>query len=82
MTGSMRGAGAFGFAWLDDYIGSKPTILIGVFAIALLGLALLPAMPVFHAQAQTVGLLGQGLAQHRDLRAHGVGKGDRMIADG
>jgi UMF1 family MFS transporter len=34
-------AGAFGFAWLDDFLGSKPTILIGVFAIAALGVPLL-----------------------------------------
>lgn len=34
-------AGAFGFAWLDDWIGSKPTILIGVFAIGALGVPLL-----------------------------------------
>jgi UMF1 family MFS transporter len=34
-------AGAFGFAWMDDKIGSKPTILLGVFAIAALGVPLL-----------------------------------------
>jgi UMF1 family MFS transporter len=34
-------AGAFGFAWMDDLVGSKPTILLGVFAIAALGLPLL-----------------------------------------
>lgn len=34
-------AGAFGFAWMDDKLGSKPTILLGVFAIAALGVPLL-----------------------------------------
>ena len=34
-------AGAFGFAWMDDIVGSKPTILLGVFAIAGLGVPLL-----------------------------------------
>ncbi len=34
-------AGAFGFAWMDDIVGSKPTILLGVFAIFLLGIPLL-----------------------------------------
>jgi UMF1 family MFS transporter len=34
-------AGAFAFAWMDDLVGSKPTILLGVFAIFLLGIPLL-----------------------------------------
>jgi MFS transporter, UMF1 family len=34
-------AGAFAFAWMDDIVGSKPTILLGVFAIAALGVPLL-----------------------------------------
>ena len=34
-------AGAFGFAWMDDLVGSKPTILLGVVAIFLLGIPLL-----------------------------------------
>jgi UMF1 family MFS transporter len=34
-------AGAFGFAWMDDLIGSKPTVLVGVFAIGALGVPLL-----------------------------------------
>ncbi len=33
--------GALGFAWVDDKFGSKPTILIGVFGIAALGVPLL-----------------------------------------
>ena len=40
--------GAFGFAWLDDRLGSKPTILIGVFAIAALGIPLLLITDVFY----------------------------------
>ena len=35
------GAGAIGFAWVDDWIGAKPTILIALAAIALLGGGLL-----------------------------------------
>ncbi|MGH7002395.1 MAG: MFS transporter, partial [Alphaproteobacteria bacterium] len=34
-------SGAFAFAWMDDIAGSKPTILLGVFAIAALGVPLL-----------------------------------------
>lgn len=34
-------AGAFGFAWMDDLVGSKPTIILGVFAIGALGIPLL-----------------------------------------
>ncbi|MGH6946799.1 MAG: MFS transporter [Kiloniellales bacterium] len=35
------GLGAFGFAWIDDWIGPKPTILIALAALAALGLAIL-----------------------------------------
>jgi UMF1 family MFS transporter len=35
------GLGAFGFAWVDDYVGAKPTILIGLVAITAIGIPLL-----------------------------------------
>ncbi|NKB49947.1 MAG: MFS transporter [Alphaproteobacteria bacterium] len=35
------GAGAFAFGWIDDRIGAKPTILIGLVAITALGVPLL-----------------------------------------
>ena len=35
------GLGAFGFAWVDDFMGSKPTILIAVASLAVCGLAIL-----------------------------------------
>ncbi len=37
------GAGAFAFGWIDDRIGAKPTILISVGCLTLLGVALLMA---------------------------------------
>ena len=35
------GLGAAGFAWVDDWLGSKPTIMIAVAALTLLGAATL-----------------------------------------
>jgi UMF1 family MFS transporter len=35
------GAGAFAFAWIDDWIGSKKTIAIGLVAVTVLGAAIL-----------------------------------------
>ncbi|MBL8701841.1 MAG: MFS transporter [Alphaproteobacteria bacterium] len=35
------GLGAFGFAWVDDFLGSKPTIAIGLAALIVVGAALL-----------------------------------------
>ncbi|NNE84686.1 MAG: MFS transporter, partial [Alphaproteobacteria bacterium] len=35
------GAGAFAFGWIDDKIGAKPTILIGLFFIVAIGVPLL-----------------------------------------
>lgn len=35
------GLGALGFAWVDDWIGAKPTVLIGLVAITLIGIPLL-----------------------------------------
>jgi UMF1 family MFS transporter len=35
------GIGAFGFGWMDDKLGAKPTVLLGVFGILALGVPLL-----------------------------------------
>ncbi len=35
------GAGAFAFGWIDDWIGAKPTILIGLVSIIVVGVPLL-----------------------------------------
>ncbi len=35
------GVGAFAFGWIDDWIGAKPTILIGLTAITAIGIPLL-----------------------------------------
>ena len=35
------GAGAFAFGWIDDWIGAKPTILIGLVALVAIGVPLL-----------------------------------------
>ena len=35
------GAGAFAFGWIDDWIGAKPTILIGLAALIAIGVPLL-----------------------------------------
>lgn len=35
------GAGAFAFGWIDDWIGAKPTILIGLVALVVIGVPLL-----------------------------------------
>jgi UMF1 family MFS transporter len=64
--------GAFGFAWMDDHVGSKPTILLGVFAIAALGLPLLLISNVlwFWILASFIGLFfGPVQAAARSLMA-------------
>jgi UMF1 family MFS transporter len=35
------GTGAFAFGWIDDWIGAKPTILIGLAALVIIGVPLL-----------------------------------------
>lgn len=51
------GIGAFSFAWLDDYLGSKPTILISLVVILVAGIGML----ITHSQ-QTFWILGMGLS--------------------
>jgi UMF1 family MFS transporter len=67
------GIGAIGFAWIDDWIGSKKTIAIGLVAVTLLGAAILVA----HDKTQ-FWILGSALgvffgpiqAASRSLMAH------------
>jgi len=35
------GVGAFGFGWMDDKLGAKPTVLVGVFGVVAFGIPLL-----------------------------------------
>ena len=66
------GAGAIGFAWVDDWIGAKPTILIALAAIALLGGGLLfvEGKLWFYILAAGIGIfLGPAQAASRSLMA-------------
>ena len=66
------GVGAIGFAWVDDWIGAKPTILISLVAIILLGsgLLLVDGKLWFYVLALTVGIfLGPAQAASRSFMA-------------
>lgn len=41
LLNATAGAGAFAFGWIDDWIGAKPTILIGLVALVVIGVPLL-----------------------------------------
>ena len=41
LLNATAGAGAFAFGWIDDWIGAKPTILIGLAALIVIGVPLL-----------------------------------------
>jgi len=41
LLNATAGTGAFAFGWIDDWIGAKPTILIGLAAITAIGVPLL-----------------------------------------
>lgn len=41
LLNATAGAGAFAFGWIDDWIGAKPTILIGLAALVVIGVPLL-----------------------------------------
>lgn len=72
------GIGALGFAWLDDAIGAKPTILIGVAGIFLLGLPLviLESTLAFWLLASAFGLFfGPVQAASRSMMARLAPKG-------
>jgi UMF1 family MFS transporter len=66
------GAGAFAFAWVDDWIGAKRTILISLGALMLLGLpaVLVTDKTAFYVVATGLGIfLGPAQAASRSLMA-------------
>jgi UMF1 family MFS transporter len=66
------GVGAAGFAWVDDLIGSKKTVLIALSALSALGLALVlvEAKPVFFVLGCLLGIfVGPVQAAGRALMA-------------
>jgi UMF1 family MFS transporter len=66
------GLGAAGFAWVDDWIGAKPTILIALAATTLLGIAILLVDDVvwFWVLALAIGIfLGPTQAASRSMMA-------------
>jgi MFS transporter, UMF1 family len=66
------GLGAAGFAWLDDWLGAKPVILISLGALTALGLAILATADRgwFYGLALAIGVfLGPTQAASRSLMA-------------
>ena len=66
------GLGAAGFAWLDDFLGAKPTILISLGALILLcsGILLVRDRTLFYALGIGIGIfLGPAQAASRSLMA-------------
>jgi UMF1 family MFS transporter len=66
------GLGAFGFAWIDDWLGAKPTILVALGALTLLGAAvlLINDKAWFYVVAAAVGVfLGPAQAASRSFMA-------------
>jgi UMF1 family MFS transporter len=66
------GAGAIAFAWVDDWLGGKPTILISLAALTLMGGGLLAVESKlwFYILAAVVGIfLGPAQAASRSLMA-------------
>jgi UMF1 family MFS transporter len=64
------GLGAIGFAWIDDWVGAKPTILVALAAMVVLGAALLfvESKAAFIALAVGLGLFfGPAQASSRSL---------------
>lgn len=67
------GIGAVAFSWVDDWLGSKPTIVIGLVALILLGIAILLVgdKTWFFGLAIGIGaFLGPVQAASRSLMAH------------
>lgn len=66
------GLGAAGFAWLDDFLGAKPTILISLGALILLcsGILLVRDKTLFYGLGIGIGIfLGPAQAASRSLMA-------------
>ncbi|MFM9850336.1 MAG: MFS transporter [Hyphomicrobiaceae bacterium] len=79
------GIGAAAFAWLDDLIGSKKTVLIALFALTALGLALVlvETKPVFFVLGCLLGLfVGPAQAAGRALMARLAPPGQETQAFG
>jgi len=67
------GVGAVGFAWIDDHIGSKPTIVIGLVALIALGIGILLVTDKtwFYILAIAIGIfLGPVQSASRSMMAH------------
>jgi UMF1 family MFS transporter len=72
LLNATAGAGAIAFAWIDDWLGAKPTILIALAAVTLLGGAILTVGSKFwfYVLAATIGVfLGPAQAASRSLMA-------------
>ena len=66
------GLGAVAFAWIDDWLGAKPTILIALAALTLLGVGILlvESKQWFYILAAAIGIfLGPAQAASRSLMA-------------
>jgi UMF1 family MFS transporter len=66
------GIGVFAFAWVDDWLGSKPTIFLSLVALVVLGLAILLVgdKTLFYALAVGLGLfIGPAQSASRSLMA-------------
>lgn len=66
------GLGAFGFAWVDDWLGSKPTILIAVVGLTVFGgsILLVESKLAFYALGCAIGIfIGPAQAASRTLMA-------------
>jgi len=67
------GIGAVAFSWVDDWLGSKPTIVIGLVALILLGVAILLVSDKTWFFALAIGIgafLGPVQAASRSMMAH------------
>jgi len=72
LLNATAGAGAIAFAWIDDWLGAKPTILFSLAALALLGGVLLTvdSKPWFYLLAAVLGVfLGPAQAASRSFMA-------------
>lgn len=67
------GIGAFGFAWVDDWIGPKRTVLLCIVALCLVSIAVLitESKTVFYILAMGIGIfMGPIQSASRSLMAH------------
>lgn len=67
------GIGATSFAWIDDWIGAKPTIMIALAALTVFGVAvlLIESKTWFYVLAACLGIfVGPAQAASRSLMAH------------